>query len=92
MTSCKLLLLFRTPIAVNVSRLDLRIGKIVGVKYHPNADTLYIEQSEHHIKHAYVRIYVPTSDVTCSQGGGGVGQGFTCVYVKCVIWRTVPTK
>lgn len=29
---------------VNVSRLDMRIGKIVGVKYHPNADTLYIEQ------------------------------------------------
>lgn len=32
--------------AVTVSRLDLRVGKIVDVKYHPDADTLYIEQSE----------------------------------------------
>ena len=43
---------------MNVSRLDMRIGKIVGVKYHPNADTLYIEQSEHHIRHAHVCTYV----------------------------------
>lgn len=26
-----------------MSRLDLRVGKIVGVKKHPDADSLYVE-------------------------------------------------
>jgi len=30
--------------AVDVSRLDFRIGKIVNVKKHPEADTLYVEE------------------------------------------------
>lgn len=29
---------------VDVSRLDLRIGRIVDVKKHPDADSLYVEQ------------------------------------------------
>ena len=29
---------------VDISRLDLRVGKIVGVKKHPDADSLYIEE------------------------------------------------
>lgn len=29
---------------VDVSRLDLRVGKIVEVKHHPDADSLYIEK------------------------------------------------
>ena len=29
---------------VDVSRLDMRIGQIVGVKKHPDADTLYVEE------------------------------------------------
>ena len=31
---------------VDVSRLDMRIGKILSVKLHPDADTLYVEESE----------------------------------------------
>jgi tRNA-binding EMAP/Myf-like protein len=30
---------------VDVSRLDLRVGKIVKVQKHPDADTLYLEES-----------------------------------------------
>ena len=29
---------------VDISRLDLRIGKIMAVQKHPDADTLYIEE------------------------------------------------
>ena len=29
---------------IDVSRLDMRIGKIVSVKPHPDADTLYVEE------------------------------------------------
>ncbi|OTF70025.1 hypothetical protein BLA29_007869, partial [Euroglyphus maynei] len=31
---------------IDVSRLDLRVGKIIDVKKHPDADSLYIEQIE----------------------------------------------
>ena len=31
---------------VDASRLDLRVGKIVKVQKHPDADTLYLEESE----------------------------------------------
>ncbi|KAH9497623.1 Aminoacyl tRNA synthase complex-interacting multifunctional protein 1, variant 3 [Dermatophagoides farinae] len=31
---------------IDVSRLDLRVGKIIDVKKHPDADTLYVEQIE----------------------------------------------
>ena len=31
------------PDTIDISRLDLRVGKIVGVKKHPDADSLYIE-------------------------------------------------
>lgn len=30
--------------SINVSRLDLRVGKIVAVERHPDADTQYVEQ------------------------------------------------
>ena len=33
-------------VEVDVSRLDMRVGKIVDVKRHPDADTLYVEQSK----------------------------------------------
>ena len=33
-------------VAVDVSRLDFRIGHIVSVEQHPDADSLYVEQSE----------------------------------------------
>ena len=33
-----------TSETVDVSRLDLRVGKIVGVKKHPDADALYVEE------------------------------------------------
>ena len=36
--------------AVDVSRLDMRIGRIVSVERHPDADTLYVEQSKHLFK------------------------------------------
>lgn len=29
---------------IDISRLDLRVGKIVGVKKHPDADSLYVEE------------------------------------------------
>ena len=29
---------------VDVSRLDMRVGKIVNVKKHPDADSLYVEE------------------------------------------------
>lgn len=29
---------------MDVSRLDMRVGEIVDVKKHPDADTLYVEQ------------------------------------------------
>lgn len=29
---------------IDVSRLDLRVGKIIGVKKHPDADSLYVEE------------------------------------------------
>ena len=29
---------------VDISRLDMRVGKIVGVEKHPDADSLYVEQ------------------------------------------------
>ena len=29
---------------MDISRLDLRVGKIVGVEKHPDADSLYVEQ------------------------------------------------
>ena len=32
------------PQDVNVSKLDIRVGKIVEVKKHPEADLLYVEQ------------------------------------------------
>jgi len=32
------------PLPVDVSRLDFRIGKIIAVKKHPDADSLYIEE------------------------------------------------
>lgn len=31
---------------IDASRLDLRVGKIVKVQKHPDADTLYMEESE----------------------------------------------
>lgn len=31
---------------VDVSRLDFKIGRIVSVERHPDADSLYVEQSE----------------------------------------------
>jgi len=33
-----------TELPVDISRLDLRVGKIVGVEKHPDADSLYVEQ------------------------------------------------
>lgn len=30
--------------AIDIGRLDLRVGKIVEVKKHPDADSLYVEQ------------------------------------------------
>jgi aminoacyl tRNA synthase complex-interacting multifunctional protein 1 len=30
--------------AIDISRLDLRVGKILSVEKHPNADSLYVEQ------------------------------------------------
>ena len=35
-----------TDAAVDVSRLDFRIGRILSVEQHPDADTLYVEQSK----------------------------------------------
>jgi tRNA-binding EMAP/Myf-like protein len=32
---------------VDASRLDLRIGKIVKVQKHPDADALYLEESKY---------------------------------------------
>lgn len=32
--------------AVDVSRLDFRIGRILSAECHPDADTLYVEQGE----------------------------------------------
>ena len=32
---------------VDVSRLDFKIGRILSVEQHPDADSLYVEQSEH---------------------------------------------
>lgn len=29
---------------IDASRLDLRVGKIISVEVHPDADTLYIEK------------------------------------------------
>ena len=46
MKLCTSTLAASVPTAVDVSRLDMRIGKIIDVRFHPNADTLYIEQSE----------------------------------------------
>ena len=31
---------------VDVSRLDLRVGKILSAKRHPDADTLFVEESK----------------------------------------------
>jgi len=33
-----------TDAPVDISRLDMRVGKIVGVEKHPDADSLYVEQ------------------------------------------------
>ena len=33
-------------VAVDVSRLDFKIGRILSVEQHPDADSLYVEQSE----------------------------------------------
>jgi tRNA-binding EMAP/Myf-like protein len=30
--------------AIDITRLDLRVGKIVAVEKHPDADSLYVEQ------------------------------------------------
>lgn len=30
--------------AIDISRFDLRVGKIVSVEKHPDADSLYVEQ------------------------------------------------
>ena len=32
------------PTVVNVSRLDLRVGRIISAKKHPDADALYVEE------------------------------------------------
>ena len=32
------------PEVVDISRLDMRVGKIVAVEKHPDADSLYVEQ------------------------------------------------
>ena len=34
------------PASVDVSRLDMRVAKIMSVKYHPDADSLYVEEME----------------------------------------------
>ncbi len=34
---------------LDVSRLDLRIGRIVNAYKHPNADTLYVEEGTNHL-------------------------------------------
>ena len=31
---------------IDVSRFDLRVGQIISVKKHPDADTLYVEESK----------------------------------------------
>ena len=60
---------------MSVSRLDLRIGKIVDVKYHPDADTLYIEQSEHSDMHLTLpTVEALTSFSVWGVGGGGMGD------------------
>lgn len=33
---------------MDVSRLDMRVGKILSVKLHPDADTLYVEESKNY--------------------------------------------
>lgn len=38
---------------VDVSRLDMRVGKILSVKLHPDADTLYVEESKNYNKIIY---------------------------------------
>ena len=30
--------------SIDISKLDMRVGKIVGVKKHPDADSLYVEE------------------------------------------------
>ena len=42
---------------VDVSRLDLRVGKIVKVQKHPDTDTLYLEESMY-IRHSAIRVLV----------------------------------
>ena len=41
-----LLLIAAEDKVVDASRMDLRVGKIVKVQKHPDADTLYVEESE----------------------------------------------
>lgn len=36
---------------IDASRLDMRVGKIVGVQVHPDADTLYIEKGINSFSH-----------------------------------------
>ena len=42
----KLVCLGAAPQAVDVSRCDFRVGKIIHCEKHPDADTLYVEKSE----------------------------------------------
>ena len=41
-----LLYLFVRKDKIDVSRLDFRIGQIITVKQHPDADSLYVEEGK----------------------------------------------
>lgn len=63
---------------VDVSRLDLRIGRIVTVKKHPDADSLYVEEVD--VGEAAPRTvisglvnHVPLDQVSCPQSATAMG-------------------
>ena len=53
-------------VEVDVSRLDMRVGKIVDVKRHPDADTLYVEQSKCICKNSMSKWTFTYSILICS--------------------------
>lgn len=51
---------------VDVSRLDMRIGRILSVKKHPGADTLYVEESKCNSTQHTLCNYQLSLSVVCS--------------------------
>ncbi len=55
-----------------MSRIDFRVGKILSAKHHPDADTLFVEESKKICRKICVCVLGCTPDMNIVREGNGV--------------------